>query len=532
MSLPAKYPPAVNPANWNAMVDRVNGYTPSGTFISPYSFLITIIDVGGTDYYYANNAFQTVYGGPSNAGSIDGTDFDAVLDKVISDVQAVDGGQIYFAVGTYIAAAVHTLTESHNISFFGAGGSSNFAQPNTLRENRKFATLIKASGALDQILYFVKCVNCKVRMIAFSGEDTADMALHLSVAHMLEVSDCYFMGFLSNCVKFSTNSDGAGDYTGDNWVLRNTFSLADNDVDWCVGLGFQGDANTGDGGSLRSPTEDTFVQGNYFYSYTHKGIGIKLYEPVDRDNTKAYIDSLRIDNNAMKLLHYGIEIDGDDGSYCTNNNFELNTVDIVINATNCQVKTRFTGNRNTVVTTALVMTRTGSYDYTNWAYNSGYVTENSGFGYDAAASTKTVSHGLDASAADVTNIHVLAQTANGQPLKISNITATTFDVSTLETVTEKLGYATNKGDADTVSHGLGVAPTNVIITPTTVTVGTKVVHVHWAGATADENTFTVAINDSTDTPIASGVDFAWRASVQTTPNLYTFYWYARIWCYT
>ena len=88
---PAKYPPAVNPANWNAMVDRINGYTPTGVFQSPYSYLILKQTVDGTDYYFANNAFQTVFGGDNWAvlsPTVDGTDLAAVTQACINDLTA------------------------------------------------------------------------------------------------------------------------------------------------------------------------------------------------------------------------------------------------------------------------------------------------------------------------------------------------------------------------------------------------------------------------------------------------------------
>jgi hypothetical protein len=49
------------------LVDSYRGFTTSGIFRDPYTF---IIDFDGTDYY-AINANQTVYGGPSDVG-VDG----------------------------------------------------------------------------------------------------------------------------------------------------------------------------------------------------------------------------------------------------------------------------------------------------------------------------------------------------------------------------------------------------------------------------------------------------------------------------
>jgi hypothetical protein len=104
MSYPRKYPvsgadPHLQDLDWNAMVDRINGFTPEGIFQSPYSFLILKNKVDGTDYYYANNAFQTVYGGPDNQGEppVDGTDASAVIQAAINN--APTGSRIAFRTG-------------------------------------------------------------------------------------------------------------------------------------------------------------------------------------------------------------------------------------------------------------------------------------------------------------------------------------------------------------------------------------------------------------------------------------------------
>lgn len=107
MSYPRKYPtntgdnhPDFN--DWNAMVDRITGFTSSGTFRSPYSYLV---DFDGTDYY-ACNAYQVVYGGPSDAGAVDGGDPEAVIQAALDNLT---GGRSHKETvklkGTYTLAA-------------------------------------------------------------------------------------------------------------------------------------------------------------------------------------------------------------------------------------------------------------------------------------------------------------------------------------------------------------------------------------------------------------------------------------------
>jgi hypothetical protein len=60
-----------------------NGFTPSGTFISPYSYIVSWSIVSGVTYYSASNAYQILLGGPLSAG-VDGTDFDAVMNAAVA----------------------------------------------------------------------------------------------------------------------------------------------------------------------------------------------------------------------------------------------------------------------------------------------------------------------------------------------------------------------------------------------------------------------------------------------------------------
>jgi hypothetical protein len=112
MSYPAKYPPAVTPANWNAMVDRVNGFTPTGNFVAPYTYIIC----SDGEYYYAIHAFQTVYGGPSDVGDVDGTDANAVIDAVTTHLST---GDTIKCVGTISLSETLTLDmTTHTYDFY------------------------------------------------------------------------------------------------------------------------------------------------------------------------------------------------------------------------------------------------------------------------------------------------------------------------------------------------------------------------------------------------------------------------------
>lgn len=433
------------------------------------------------------------------------------------------GGRIQINTGTYTFTTGEEITGAYNISYVGEGSGSNFALPNTDRANRKQCVRLVSDGVAT-LFKLVQCQNVLFEGIAFDGADeTTSIGILSESSHTIHIHRCYFMGFTSNAVKFT----GYTEYSGDNWVTENVFSIGDDDESWHVGIGFQGNYTT-----LACPSENTVVWANCFYSYKHKGIAIKFYEPITgADTGPARIDSIRILENQIQFMEYGIHILGDDGSFFENNEFENNGTDIVISGT-YQVKSRFIGNRNTIPTTPLTITRTNTKDYTHWHNNPGYVNENSGIGYSNTSYSQTVTHNLDAVAADVpSNIVIFAQTANGETLAISNITTTQFTVTNPLKTIEKIGRATNIGDGATIAHGLGEAPTNVLVASDTVTSGGKCVLAHWAGAVADASTFTVAINDTDNSPIASGINVQWRASVQRQPVLYSYYWYAKIWCY-
>jgi hypothetical protein len=65
------------------LVDMYRGFSPVGTFVSPYTYVISKNIVAGVTYYCASNAFQPVYGGATLAdhhnGGVDGVDGSAVI---------------------------------------------------------------------------------------------------------------------------------------------------------------------------------------------------------------------------------------------------------------------------------------------------------------------------------------------------------------------------------------------------------------------------------------------------------------------
>jgi len=92
MAYPAKYPPAVNPDNWNAVVDALGGAGGGGNA----TCASYIIFNDGTDTYARNGSDGTIdYGGPDDEGGADGADDAAVLQAAIDVVNAAGGGKVF-----------------------------------------------------------------------------------------------------------------------------------------------------------------------------------------------------------------------------------------------------------------------------------------------------------------------------------------------------------------------------------------------------------------------------------------------------
>jgi hypothetical protein len=98
MSLPAKYPPQVTPASWNAMVDAANGMDLSG-YVMQYPFSYIVRSVGGVYDAVDDNGVQA-FGGGGDAGGVDGGDAGAVIQACITALYAI-GGVIKITAGTF-----------------------------------------------------------------------------------------------------------------------------------------------------------------------------------------------------------------------------------------------------------------------------------------------------------------------------------------------------------------------------------------------------------------------------------------------
>jgi len=78
------------------MENWANGWTPTGSYIFPSTYVIASNVVGGVTYYSVSIAYQTVIGGSGNAGGVTGTDVVAVVQAAFDAL--TNGGKIFFKI--------------------------------------------------------------------------------------------------------------------------------------------------------------------------------------------------------------------------------------------------------------------------------------------------------------------------------------------------------------------------------------------------------------------------------------------------
>ena len=90
------------PSDWDELKAFSDGFTPSGIFKNTFDYHISKNNIAGTDYYYGHNAFQLLYGGPTNEGQITGTDAAAVINKCLTEIAGASGGLLFIDKAEYL----------------------------------------------------------------------------------------------------------------------------------------------------------------------------------------------------------------------------------------------------------------------------------------------------------------------------------------------------------------------------------------------------------------------------------------------
>ena len=120
-----RVPPVYTRTKMNTLISTVesfaNGFTASGTFIAPPSYTIAY---DGADYH-ACNAYQTLFGGPADAGGVDGGDCYDVVNAAIQAAITAGGGRVAFKAGVYpIDTQIIVNTQYPRLLIEGAGSNT------------------------------------------------------------------------------------------------------------------------------------------------------------------------------------------------------------------------------------------------------------------------------------------------------------------------------------------------------------------------------------------------------------------------
>jgi len=283
--------------DWDAMVAQWRGFTPSGTFKSPYDFVIVY---DGVDYY-ACNAFQVVYGGPDDAGGVDGGDAAAVINAAVaSDKYVFIAGSDYDLNGTDIS-----IVGVSNCTIVGAGRGHTVLQNGAILKNDAGATYnivirdltVDANNLanhncinLGTNTYSPRIINCELKntnnyfLLDWAGVDN------------LIVEDCVFSdGGLTVAVD---NCAGAQLKTTNNTsIFRNNY--------------FVKNASAGSALLTTGATGNILIEGNAFIDLSnlaYAAVSIENFygtcKSIQVVNNYAYAVPITVGNNAVNQMEY------------------------------------------------------------------------------------------------------------------------------------------------------------------------------------------------------------------------------------
>lgn len=193
----------LNEYDWDALVAGVNGTTVTGARAYPFSYMIR---VNGADYEAIDSAHNVVYGGPDDAGSVDGADFAAVAQACINAVGST-GGKIYIKNGSYsyataITSAYPVWIEGENqystvLTYTGTGIGLSLKTTVSPLQGAGVSNLtlycsnVGADYALE-LCYIVNAKNNGFRNLVL--KTAGQVAVHLDSCWDISFSDCYIEG--------------------------------------------------------------------------------------------------------------------------------------------------------------------------------------------------------------------------------------------------------------------------------------------------------------------------------------------------
>lgn len=246
--------------DWDAAVDAIRGINYTGTFISVYDYIIFASTIGATTYYYAVNGSQTVYGGSSNTGGVDGTDPSAVIQAVINAL--VGGGSVKFKAATYTLTTSILIPASTHDLVISCERGTIFTYPNSTSEMHVFYTADTGTDTYSRImiegLEFNGNLNGVTAPTTYE-ESNKLMPIYLNNCNDVVIRDCYFHDYwgFAICIHYCTVSNS---YSGA-WIINNRYYNAGK-----TGNAFHS------GGGAYSSNADTLMMGNVLDTFYGTGL--------------------------------------------------------------------------------------------------------------------------------------------------------------------------------------------------------------------------------------------------------------------
>jgi hypothetical protein len=274
-------------ANWLKLGEINRTTWPSGGEIGNYQMSVSILinQTGNTHYAINGSTGQTDYGGPSDAGGVDGASASAVLQAALDDVRDAGGGKVFLKNGNYSLST--NLKVGNNTILEGESWNTILTGPTDLTtwtciiENERVRTVYANS--------FITIRNLQIdgQKDSINPSATRPGGIGFTGVQNVIIENNYIHDVVLFCVRLSQwTSDGA--INRDVIIRNNFFENADFN-------GLMAEAeNPGD-------TSRILVEGNYV---TGTDTGLSCYKA----SFVSYVNNICWNNTNNRLFTNFIDI--------------------------------------------------------------------------------------------------------------------------------------------------------------------------------------------------------------------------------
>jgi hypothetical protein len=156
---------AVNNAAYDVSANQWNGAV-AGIKNQPYDYRVFIENPGGTPYHFGKSGIsgQTIYGGTTNEGSVDGTSASAVIQACLNDTR----GSVLLGPGVFNLTTMLSISRN-GTRLLGAGRREDW--------DTTSGTWLNASADLDALVYLNGAYNWHIADLNFHGQDRTTTGL-------------------------------------------------------------------------------------------------------------------------------------------------------------------------------------------------------------------------------------------------------------------------------------------------------------------------------------------------------------------